>query len=78
MDEGVGVLGASAGDGMGIETRSRAEVGVDMPGAERNDGVMDSVVLGLTLKFACEREVERREEEDVELGERKLEDDVVV
>lgn len=79
---GVGVVDARKGDGTGIETRSRAEVGEDTPGAERNDGAEESAVLGLTLRFECERENERREEdEDVEVGcevGARKEDDVVV
>lgn len=70
---------------MGIEIRSRAEVGVDIPGAERNDGIAESAVLGLILRFECERDDERRDEEvDLEVevgcnvGERKEGDDVVV
>lgn len=66
---------------MGIEIRSRAEVGVEIPGAERNDGIAASAVLGLILRFECERD-DRRDEEDVEVGcsvgERKEGDDVVV
>lgn len=65
----MGVVGGRAGDGMGIEIRSRAEVGVDIPGADRNDGMAESAVLGLILRFECERDDERRDEEvEVEVG----------